>query len=101
MINKEKIISDLAERTGFTKKASRKFIETFTELIREYMLADEKVKIMGLFTAEVQDYKRTVGRNPKTGERVDIAPRKKIRIKASRELNEKVNESLLHGDTTA
>lgn len=94
MVNKEKLISDLTERTGLKKYQSKAFVEAFTELMREYMLNGEKVKIIGLFTAEVQDYKRTVGRNPKTGEKIEIAPRKKIRIKASRELNAQVTEQL-------
>ena len=92
MVHKEKLISDLAERTGFKKYQSKAFIEAFTEMMREYMLNGEKVKIIGLFTAEVQDYKRTVGRNPKTGEKTEIAPRKKVRIKASRALNAEVTE---------
>ena len=94
MVNKEKFISDLAERTGLRKYQSKAFIEAFTEMLKEYMLNGEKVKIIGLFTAEVQDYKRTVGRNPNTGEKIEIAPRKKIRIKASKALNEEVTEKL-------
>lgn len=91
MVNKEKIVNDLAERTGRHKYEVREIIDAFIDIMRDYLVDGEKVMITRLFTATVRDYNRSIGRNPRTGETVEIAPCKKVNIKASKTLNNAIN----------
>lgn len=87
-INKKRFVDDLAERTGFPKYKAKIFYEAFENLMREYLLQGEKVKIHELFTAEVKEYKGYSGTNPRTHEPMEIPAFRKVKISASRKLND-------------
>lgn len=67
-------------------------MNAFTDVMREYLLAGDTVKIMNLFKAEVKEYKGRIGRNPRTGDSMDIPSHKKVKITASEKLNRELNK---------
>lgn len=91
IINKEKLVTALSKKMGCKKYEAEEFLNAFTDVMREYLLAGDTVKIMNLFKAEVKEYKGRIARNPRTGESVDIPSHKRVKITASESLNREVN----------
>ena len=92
IINKEKLATALSKKMGCTKQDATGFLNAFMDVMREYLLAGDTVKIMNLFKAEVKEYKGRIARNPRTGESVDIPSHKRVKITASESLNRELNK---------
>ena len=92
IINKEKLATALSKKMGCKKYEAEEFLNAFTDVMREYLLAGDTVKIMNLFKAEVKEYKGRIGRNPRTGDSMDIPSYKKVKITASESLNRELNK---------
>ena len=92
IINKEKLATALSKKMGCKKYEAEEFLSAFIDVMRECLLAGDTVKIMKLFKAEVKEYKGRIGRNPKTGESVDIPSHKRVKITASESLNRELNK---------
>lgn len=71
-MNKSELIGAIAERTGVTKKDAESVVDGFTEAVTEELQNGGKVKITGFGTFETRDRAARVGRNPQTGEEIDI-----------------------------
>ena len=92
IIDKPKLVTALSKKMGCTKQDADKFLNAFIAVMREYLLAGDTVKIMNLFKAEVKEYKGRIGRNPRTGDLMDIPSHKRVKITASEKLNREVNK---------
>ena len=71
-----------------TRKEADAAVETMLRAIRLSLRSGEKVVLAGIGSFHVKMRKAKVGRNPRTGETVQIPPRRAIRFKASKELFE-------------
>lgn len=91
IINKEKLSTALSKKMGCKKYEAEEFLNAFTDVMREYLLAGDTVKIMNLFKAEVKEYKGRIGRNPRTGDSMDIPSHKKVKFTVSEKLNRELN----------
>lgn len=83
---KKEVINSLAEKTGLTKKNSEEFLEAFVELIEDVVKAHDKLSLTGFGTIEVVETSARKGRNPKTGEDVDVPASYKATFKLSPKL---------------
>jgi integration host factor subunit beta len=90
-MNKLKLIDRLKEETGLTKPEAQKVIEIFFVSMTDAMAKGERVELRGLCSFFVKEYKSYMGRNPKTGEKVKIEPKKLPFFKAGKELKERVD----------
>jgi integration host factor subunit beta len=90
-MNKLELIDRLKEETGLTKPEAQKVIEIFFGSTTDAMAKGERVEIRGLCNFFVKEHKGYTGRNPKTGEKVKIAPKKLPFFKAGKELKERVD----------
>ena len=93
MINKDRLITDLARKTGFPKYKTQIFLEEFKNLIADYICEGEKVGIRGLMTVEVKEYKASKFYNFRTKTSHDLPPHKKVKIHPSKLLDQLVKES--------
>lgn len=89
-MNKELLIGMVAEKTGYTKKDSKAFVDAFIESVEEGLVEHGKVALTGFLTLEVKDTNARVGRNPKTGEELQIPAGKKVSVKVGRSLKEAI-----------
>jgi len=71
-VNKAELISVMAEKSGLTKKDSEKALNSFIEAVEEALVRGEKVQLVGFGTFEVRERSARKGRNPQTGEEIDI-----------------------------
>ena len=75
-MNKLKLIDALKKECKISKKDASAVVELFFEKMSGALVKDDRVEIRGLCSFYVKEYKPYLGRNPKTGERVHIAPKK-------------------------
>jgi len=84
-VNKAQLINAVAESTS-TKKEAQMAVEAVLDSIRKSLKKKEPVTISGFGTFKVKQTKARQGRNPKTGETIQIPAKKKIAFRASKEL---------------
>lgn len=80
-----------AKATGLTKKQAAEAVNAVLDAITEALAAGQDVKITGFGGFEVKDRAARTGRNPKTGEAVEIPASKYVAFSAGTALKEKVN----------
>jgi integration host factor subunit beta len=90
-MNKLELIDTLKEECGLSKKEAAAVVDQFFESISEALAKGERVEIRGLCSFYVKEYKSYQGRNPKTGESVEVSPKKLPFFKCGKELKERVD----------
>lgn len=90
-MNKLELISALKNEANISKLEAAKAVQIFFDSIADALARGERVEIRGLCSFFVKDYKSYTGRNPKTGEKVIIKPKKLPFFKAGKELKERVD----------
>jgi DNA-binding protein HU-beta len=73
----------LAKQHQLTKKQGREMLQELTGMIRKHLKKGERVKIAGLGILQVRNRAARVGRNPATGEAIQIKASKKVAFRAS------------------
>lgn len=90
-MNKSELITNMAEKSGLTKKDAEKALKAFVESIEQALSNGEKVQLVGFGTYEVKERAARVGRNPKTREEIQIPASKVPVFKAGKDLKDLVN----------
>jgi DNA-binding protein HU-beta len=90
-MNKSQLIDRVAEMTGKTKKESTQVVEAVLESIAEALQKGEKVSLIGFGNFEVRERAARTGRNPQTGETIQIQASKVPAFKPGKQLKEAVN----------
>jgi DNA-binding protein HU-beta len=89
-MNKVELISNVADKSGLTKKDSEKAVNAVFETIQETLAEGERVQLIGFGTFEVRTRKARKGRNPQTGEEIEIPETVVPAFKAGKTLKEAV-----------
>lgn len=84
-MNKAQLIAKVAEKTE-TKKQAQDIVEHILETVKKSLKKREPVAISGFGTFKVKETKARMGRNPKTGEAIQIPAKKKIAFRVSKDL---------------
>lgn len=82
-LTKADIVEGVHRRTGFSKKDSSEITEKVFEAIKKSLERGEHVKLSGFGKFEVRSKRKRRGRNPQTGEEIEITARKVLSFKAS------------------
>lgn len=91
-MNKTELIAAVAGKAEISKKDSEKALKAFVDVVTEQLKAGDKVQVVGFGTFEVSERAARVGKNPRTGEEVQIDACKAPKFKAGRALKDAVNE---------
>ena len=75
-MNKTELIAAAAEKTGMTKKDTEKVINAALDAITAALVKGDKVQVSGFGIFEVKEREARTGRNPRTGEPMEIAASK-------------------------
>lgn len=89
-MTKADIVEEVYGRVGFSKKESSEVVETVLETIKKTLTNGEMVKIAGFGNFVIRSKGPRKGRNPKTGEEIEITPRKVVTFKPSQVLKEHI-----------
>ena len=90
-MNKMNLIKELSKETYISKNDANEVVDIFFNSIINTLAKNDNVEIRGLFSFFVKKYKSYIGKNPKTGEKVKIKPKKLPFFKAGKELKERVD----------
>jgi len=90
-LTKAEIVDALYERLGLSKKEAVDFVESVFEILKTELIKGEKIKISGFGNFTVRTKKPRKGRNPQTGEVLEIAGRRVLTFKPSQVLRAEVN----------
>jgi DNA-binding protein HU-beta len=89
-MNKTELVKAVAEQAELTQKDAAKAVDALIETISETLAQEEKIQLIGFGTFEVRERSARKGRNPQTGEEIEIAASKVPAFKPGKELKEAV-----------
>jgi len=90
-LNKLELIHELQTQTKLTEKEAAEVVNLFFETITDALENGDRVEIRGLCSFYVKEYQSYIGRNPKTGEHVEIPAKRLPFFKCGKELRERVD----------
>lgn len=91
-LTKADLIESIYEKIGFSKKEASDVVELLFETLKGTLGKGEKVKISGFGNFTVRQKKPRVGRNPQTGEEIEISARRVLTFKPSQVLKAALNK---------
>ncbi|MBD1373960.1 HU family DNA-binding protein [Hazenella sp. IB182357] len=89
-MNKPQLVAQVAEETGMTKADAAKAVKVIFNSITKGLVEDGKVTLIGFGNFEVKDRAARKGRNPQTGEEIEIPASKVPSFKAGKALKDSV-----------
>ena len=90
-MNKTELIAAVAEKAELSKKDAEKAVKAFTDVVAEELVKGEKIQLVGFGTFEVSERPAREGRNPQTGETMEIKASKAPKFKAGKALKDIIN----------
>jgi integration host factor subunit beta len=91
-MTKADLIDEVSRLAELTRKDSEVIVETIFDSVVRSLRAGDKIEIRGFGSFRTRQRKPRVGRNPKTGERVEVPAKKIPFFKPSKELKDLVND---------
>jgi len=89
---KSELIKYVSEKVGVTHEVAELAVNTIFNSMTEALVRNEGIEIRGFGSFKVRHYKGRKGRNPKTGQIIDVLPKKRPFLKIGKELKERVNK---------
>lgn len=93
-MTKADIVEALYQKVGFSKKEAADLVELVFDTIKNTLASGDKIKISGFGNFVVREKRSRIGRNPQTGEQIEISARKVLTFRPSQVLRAEVNASL-------
>ena len=90
-MTKIELVAAMAEKAGLTKKDAEAALKAFTDVVTDELKKGEKVALVGFGTFEVSERAAREGRNPQTGDTIQIAASKAPKFKAGKALKDAIN----------
>jgi len=91
-MTKAELVEDVAQAAELTKKDAERLVEIVFESIIETLNQGEKIELRGFGSFRVRERGARRGRNPKTGDPVDIPAKRVPYFKPGKEMKELINE---------
>ena len=90
-MNKTELVAAIAEKAELSKKDAEKALAAFTDVVADTLKNGDKIQLVGFGTFEVSERAAREGRNPQTGETMQIAASKSPKFKAGKALKDAIN----------
>lgn len=90
-MNKSELIERLAERTGLNVIQAEEIVNLIYKKMRDALVNGGRIEIRGFGSFVVKEYEAYQGRNPKTGEKISVPPKKLPFFKVGKELKERID----------
>ena len=91
-MNKTELIAEMAKETNLAKKDVEAVLKSFIDVVSSELKKGGKIQLVGFGTFEVSERAASTGRNPQTGEEMNIAASKAPKFKAGKALKDMINE---------
>ena len=90
-MNKGELISKMADAAGITKSQAEGALSGFTDAVTASLQAEDSVTLIGFGTFSLSKRAARAGRNPQTGETIQIKAKNLAKFKAGKKLTEALN----------
>ena len=90
---KSELIKYVSEKVGVTHEVAELAVNTIFDSMTEALVREKSIEIRGFGSFKIRHYKERKGRNPKTGQIIDVSPKKRPFFKGGKELKERVNNT--------
>ncbi|MBE0478279.1 HU family DNA-binding protein [Candidatus Aerophobetes bacterium] len=90
-MNKAELVDEVARQTGLTKKVSKKAVDAVISTITDSLVNREKITLVGFGSFKVMTRRSRRGRNPRTGEEIQIPAKEVPKFDAGKELRQAVS----------
>ena len=90
-LTKKDLIATLSYETGFSRRDTENMVDVLTSTISEQLIAGEEFTLPGVGKFSPSQRAARTGRNPQTGEPVEIAASVAVKFSASKTLKDQVN----------
>ncbi|MHA1545760.1 MAG: HU family DNA-binding protein [Alphaproteobacteria bacterium] len=90
-MNKNELIAKVADKAGMSKGDATTAVEAILESISDTLAAGDEIRLVGFGTFSVVNRAASQGRNPRTGEAIQIPASKNPKFKPGKQLKEAVN----------
>jgi len=91
-MTKAELVEEVYQKIGFSKKESADMVETVFDIMKETLERGEKIKISGFGNFVVRGKNTRIGRNPQTGQEIEICARRVLTFKPSQVLKKMLND---------
>jgi DNA-binding protein HU-beta len=91
-MNKQELINAVSDATALSKADAGRAVEGVFDVITDVLKQGDEVRLVGFGTFAVTTRKAAVGRNPRTGEEINIASSKTPKFKAGKVLKDALNQ---------
>ena len=89
-MTKSEMMATLANDTGLKKKDVENVMQALTNMIYKTLKTELKIKLNGLGVFQLKDRKARIGRNPRTGEKVNVPAKKTVKFRVMKTMKEAV-----------
>ena len=96
-MTKAELVKEVADVASLTKKHSEVIVNVVFQSIITALQADEKVELRGFGSFRIRQRRSRQGRNPKTGDKVQVPPKKIPYFKPGKELKQCINDAIIPG----
>ena len=90
-MNKSELVEVVAAKAKVTKKRAEDAVSLIFDSMTNAMVGGERIEIRGLGSFMVKEYASYTGRNPRTGESIEVKPKRLPFFKVGKELKERVD----------
>ena len=90
-MNKSELVKALADQANISLDEATLVVNTFVDSMKDSLLEGGRVEIRGFGSFKVKEYGSYAGRNPRTGEKVAVEPKRLPFFRAGKELKESLN----------
>lgn len=90
-MNKNDLVASVADDSGLSKSDATRAVDSVFDSITKALKKGSEVRLVGFGTFSVSNRKASVGRNPRTGEQIQIPASKQPKFKAGKGLKDAIN----------
>ncbi len=91
-MNKSELVERISELAKLNKTKAEDVVDLIFDLMTHAMVSGDRIEIRGFGSFVVKDYESYTGRNPRTGESIQVKPKKLPFFKVGKELRERVDD---------
>ena len=90
-LTKQDLVEAVCQKSGVMKSEAANLVDLIFDTLKVAMKTEDKIKISGFGNFTIRNKKARMGRNPQTGEKIEITPRRVVTFSCSSVLRSEVN----------
>jgi integration host factor subunit beta len=90
-MTKSELIEAVSTKTNLPKKRVEEIVNAMFDTMSEALLNDHRIEVRGFGSFSIRAYDARIGRNPRTGAKVDVDEKKSVHFKVGKELRARVS----------